>query len=81
MNDKIADALSLASSEQLVDELFRRYPEAFFGGVKMDHQDPERALYYQRFQGHSVVTQGMAMRIIRKIQDTEDYPEGSEEDL
>lgn len=73
--------LDLATSEQLVGELFRRYPEAFFCGVKLHQYDPDKATYYQRFQGHSVITQGMAVRLIRKIQDTEDYPEGSEDDL
>lgn len=81
MGTPIGEVLALATSEQLVDELFTRYPEALFAGVKMDHLDPDRALYYQRFQGHSVVTQGMAVRMIRKIQDMEDYPEGSTEDL
>lgn len=73
--------LQLASSEQLVDELFSRFPEAFFCGCKLSTYDEDTCQLYQRFQGHGVITQGMAVRLIRKIQDTEDYPAGTEEEL
>lgn len=73
--------LTLATSPELLDELFRRYPEAVFIGMKESPTDDETGQYYSRFQGHSVFVQGMCARMIRRVQDAESYPEESEEDL
>jgi hypothetical protein len=73
--------LDLATSEQLVDELFLRYPHAVFLGVKDSHDMEDEWTVYQRWHGHSIVMQGLCTRLIRKIQDTEDFTPGKEEDL
>lgn len=73
--------LALATSEELTDELFRRYPDAVFVGMKESPADPDCGQVYQRFQGHLVMVQGLCTRVIRKIQDTEDYPNETEHDL
>lgn len=73
--------LDLATSEELTDELFRRYPDAAFVGMKESPSDPESGQIYQRFQGHLIVVQGLCLRLIRKIQDAEDYPNQTEQDL
>lgn len=73
--------LELATSQELVEELFARYPDAVFVGMKTSPSDEGCGQIYQRFQGHGVVVQGLCTRVIRKIQDTEDYAEQEEGDL
>ena len=73
--------LNLATSQELVDELFRRYPDATFVGMKTSPLDEGCGQIYQRFQGHGIIVQGLCMRVVRKIQDTEDYEEQGEGDL
>jgi hypothetical protein len=74
--------LDLATSHELVGELFRRYPDAIFCGMKQSPSHPESAQVYSRFQGHALITQGMCTKMLRKIQDAEEvYPQETEEDL
>ena len=74
--------LTLATSKALVDALFDRYPDAVFIGATDSRENPDESLVlYQRFQGHGVIVQGLLTRMVRKVQDAEDYDEQSEEDL
>lgn len=73
--------LQLATSEELVAELFTRYPDAAFVGMKEHPHDPESMQCYQRFQGHTIIVQGLLTKMIAVVQQSERYPHNTEADL